>query len=126
MECQMERKIMPFSAFLLAREQMPQINLNQFKRVLKKHSVKFESFIEEVSIFKPTQYDYDLYKAKNISMSWRKDPTLVKKAFIFVSSDGFVLDGHHRYYAAINSNTPIKVYQADLPINKLLKLFMDE
>lgn len=122
----MERKIMPFSAFLLAREQMPQINLDQFKQVLKKHNVKFESFVEDVSIFKPTQYDYDLYKAKNITMGWRKNPATIKDTFIFVSSDGFVLDGHHRYYAALNSNTPIKVYQAHLTINKLLKLFMEE
>lgn len=123
----MERTILPFSAFLISRSQMPQVDSTKLKDILKSNKIDHEILSKcNVESFKPTQYEYDKYKVNLIKMEWRKDSNAINKTKpIIVSEDGFVLDGHHRYFAALQSNTPIDVLIVFLPINKLLKLVQD-
>ena len=114
--------------FLLSRNQMPQIkNTDHFVNFIERQNICVSREEEcDVSSLRPTQFEYDKYKVYNIKMDWRKDPeSILSTAPIIVSQDGFVLDGHHRYFAARQSDTHIPCIIVHLDINKLLRLSMD-
>lgn len=113
----------PFSAFLVARVSMPQINnVNDFTNFLDQLGVDVVSGLQSVSHLHPTQTDYDQEKVDRIVSHMHTDNDLTP---IIISNDGFVADGHHRYYAAKQSELEINVLVVSLPINKLLKLMYD-
>jgi len=122
-----KEKIVPFSAFVLPRSQMPQIkNTDHFINYIEQLGINTTNFISSVTAINPTQFEYDKWKVNNIKMDWRKDPDSIQTSKpILISDDNFVLDGHHRYFAALQSNNEIPIIQIDLPINKLLKLTLD-
>jgi len=114
--------------FVLSRDQMPQIkNIDHFVNFIERQDIDVSREEEcDVSSLRPTQFEYDKYKVYNIKMDWRKDPGSVSNtAPIIASQDGFVLDGHHRYFAAHQSGTYIPCITVHLDINKLLRLSMD-
>lgn len=117
-----ERTIISFSAFLLSRSQMPQVKWNTLKLLLDKASIEHEKYLSKATSFKPTQYEFDQTKVDSIKANWQSNN---KKAYIIVSSDGYILDGHHRYFAALQLRTAINIIQIDLTINKLLKFVQD-
>lgn len=103
--------------FNITRSQMPQIKNEDFKKWLesKGHEV---SLVDDVDInfVKPLQQDYDIAKVK--SMSLNLEP-------VFIASDGYILDGHHRYFKKklFSNRRTISCYQTpNLTINKLLSL----
>jgi hypothetical protein len=101
------------------RSQMPQIdNHESFIQFLtqKGYEVSLVDDVELSSI-KPTQHDIDLEK---VAQNDSEKP-------IFISSDNFILDGHHRYFHKKNftDKYSIQAYQANTTINKLLKLAYD-
>lgn len=102
--------------FNIARSEMPQLN----------DHIKFLSYIDSIGdiyyaygecaldSIKPTQIDID--KTKVDAMELTEKP-------IIISSDFFILDGHHRYYKHLFEMEPfINTIQVDLSINKLLAL----
>ncbi len=73
--------------------------------------------------YSPTQFEYDEDKVRRIITDWEYDQDTIEQTKpIIVSEDNFVLDGHHRYFAAKQSRTAVPVVKVYLPINKLLKL----
>ena len=114
----LKEELVPFSAFLIARMSMPQIkDVADFKSYLDNIGIDTEDMYGTVEVFKPTQFDYDQNKVDRIISSDMKNHKP-----IIVSQDYFVLDGHHRYYAALQSESPINILYVNLPINKLLKM----
>lgn len=122
-----KEKIIPFSAYVLPRSQMPQIkNIDHFTNYLNQLGINFDKTSGTVTSFKPTQFEYDKWKVNNIKMDWRKEPdSILNSKPILVSNDDFILDGHHRYFAALQSSKTIPIIQIDLPINKLFKLTLE-
>jgi len=115
------------SGFGLPRSQMPQVkDLNHFVNYLEQLGISYIESTGDLSAFKPTQAEFNKWKVNNIKMDWRKKPESVSTTkSVLVSEDGFVLDGHHRYFAAIQANEDINYIKVDLPINKLFKLVQD-
>ena len=113
----------PFSAFLLSRVSMPQINnVNDFLNFLDHLGVDAVKGPQHVDELNPTQTDFDQQKVDRIISELGTGNDMSP---ILISNDGFVADGHHRYYAAKQSETPINVVTVSLPINKLLKIMYD-
>lgn len=111
-----------YSAFALPRTQMPQINnMDHFINFIERLKISYSKTHGYVDHLKPTQYGYDEVKVAKLA----SELTNSSKPIV-VSSDGFILDGHHRYFAAI-SDDGMKLNQiiVELPLNKLLKLAMD-
>lgn len=123
----LKEKIIPFSAYSLPRSQMPQIkNIEHFVNYAEHLGIEVETIISTVQNYNPTQFEYDKWKVNNIKMDWRKDPESISSTKpILVSNDNFVLDGHHRYFAAAQTDVSIPVVKLYLPINKLLKLALE-
>lgn len=105
--------------FNIFRNQMPQLNdLEAFKSLLDTHGLKYTETPINPSELKPTQKDIDVGKVMNI--------TDYSKPIIVSGVDFYILDGHHRFYAAIYDKAPlINVIQVDAPINVLLHITKD-
>lgn len=108
-----------FVGFNVARANMPQLKVDEFLKFLQKLDIVYNLYTGNVFKFNPTQKDFDQDKVNQI-VSTNSD--LTKLTPILVSEDGFILDGHHRYFASIQTGLPIQYIVIDLPINKLLKL----
>jgi hypothetical protein len=101
------------------RAEMPQIKaehrgaLTQF---MKGRGITHEQQTVPATELKPTQAEFS--------------PGKVKKAMefdggnrsILVSSDGYVLDGHHQWLAAREKGEPVEVIRLDAPIDELIPL----
>lgn len=103
----------------IPRAEMPQIKgehrgaLIQFldgRGITHKTIEKFPS--EEL---KPTQAEFSMDKAR----SWGQTKPDTDRS-VLISSDGYVLDGHHQWVAARAAGEPIKAIQFSAPIRTLL------
>jgi len=109
--------------FMIARINMPQIDdVSKFTEWLTESmGVGSSPYMRLVDYFKPLQAEgFNEDKIRNICMGMRKDPDSMKP--IIVSEDGYVVDGHHRYFAAIREQVKIPYIVIDTTANKLLKL----
>ena len=100
--------------FNIARSEMPQLNdIDAFIDHIERSGVIALNIELRVDSLKPTQIEYDQSKVDSMI---GKD-----LGRIVVSNDLFVLDGHHRYFAAAQSGVKtIKAVLVDTTINKLL------
>lgn len=107
----------------IERHNMPQIEAKnvpiflewlmiQTSKPWKKEAVRVGSLL-------PTQKEYNPEKVKNMMNA--PDEVLTKP--IIVSSDNYILDGHHRYSAMLEKNPFInfEIFRVDLDIKELLE-----
>jgi|AntDeeMinimDraft_5_1070356.scaffolds.fasta_scaffold26318_2 hypothetical protein len=110
-----------FSGFLISRDNMPQIkNVKDYVNFIERQGIRVDSGNMMVYMFRPTQINFEQEKVDRIKADVGDDTSTMTP--IVVSEDGFVLDGHHRYFAARQMDISIPVITVNLPINKLLKL----
>jgi hypothetical protein len=108
-------------AFCVGRQSMPQIEDNiKFVDFLKQHRFYVSYDVIDASLIKPTQVDFDQDKVDNII-----DGGQFNSNKVIVSSDGYLLDGHHRYLAALQTGSSIGIIRVDTTINTLLKVAID-
>ena len=104
----------------IPRANMPQVAIRLRPAMLAFMESKGISYEREdiaADEIKPTQAEYSLVKAeraRNIADD-RSD-----KSAVLVSSDGYVLDGHHRWVAKAQEKQPVNVIRFDAPIDRLL------
>lgn len=102
----------------IPRSEMPQIRIAarpQFVAAMEQYGV--ERGVVQADSLKPTQLDFDTDKtdrAKGLTDD-RSD-----KSAVIVSSDGYVLDGHHRWMAKSAAGQDINVIRVNLPIRQLI------
>lgn len=105
------------SAFPISRADMPQ--LDDIEKFLKwaeaKYDIQYELADTQVHDIKPTQSEYDEYKVARMG---------VPDSPILISSDYFIVDGHHRFFAVTSNSTKwdIQAYRIDAIINRALAL----
>lgn len=120
-----ENTVIVPGAYMVPRSQMPQIlDQEDFKSWLKMSGYSFVEDKEFVDKMKPLQSFVDRSKVKKFTTSQ------IYKYPIIISQDNFILDGHHRYYAALEAKIrDLKVIKVKLNINELFKLtqvYLDE
>lgn len=111
------------SGFNLPRSQMPQIkDIDNFLSFISSfgHS-SFDGF-GQVDQFKPTQTNYDQSKVDRIIKDWKSQLEASRAKPIIVSYDGFVVDGHHRYLAALQTGYEIQYRELSTNVADSLKL----
>jgi ParB-like chromosome segregation protein Spo0J len=108
---------------------MPQINdTDIFQQELTKNKIDYHiEVINDLSTIRPTQVNYDETKVKDMIDSFKTDSDRVADSLPIVISrskdqSDFVLDGHHRYYAALQAGKSINALVVDMPINKLMAM----
>lgn len=112
-----ETVIIP-GAYMVPRSQMPQINDRpDFLNYLRQAHVSFLKQEVSVDSLKPLQSFVDRTKVKKFTIKH------IYKVPIIISKDNYILDGHHRYFAALeNKLTSLNVIRVQLNINELFQL----
>lgn len=103
----------------IPREQMPQVKAEHrgaLVRFLNARGVQHEAQEVPAVDLKPTQAEFSPGKVKQAAEFSGGDRA------ILVSSDGYVLDGHHQWLAKREAGESVKVLRLNAPINDLLRL----
>jgi len=101
---------------------MPQIeDVSKFTRHLSKAGISWVRMKADPAHMKPIQTDYDQNKVDAIIKSINTNDTKP----VIISSDMFVIDGHHRYMAHKQTSTMLPSVQVSIPVNQLLRVIAD-
>lgn len=115
----------PVGNFGIPRSSMPQIDVDlipSFMEFLEDNEVDVEFDRVPANMLSLTQSEFNKGKVLKLMRAIRRDDEKVKR--IFISSDGYVVDGSHRFIAALNIHrrTPVSVTRINMPIMDILKL----
>lgn len=109
----------------IPREELPQIkNIKDFKDFLAKNKeITYVEVYAPANKLRPIQEEYDPKKVKEF-VKWQKENSPKDSKPIVISSDFYIVDGHHRWLASmqINPSKPTKVLKLNLSLKKVLKL----
>lgn len=100
------------------RDQMPQIKAEHrgaMVNFLNARGIAHEEQDVPASSLKPTQAEFSNFKVKQATEYTGGDRA------ILTSSDGYVLDGHHQWMAALAKGENVRTIKLDAPIAELLK-----
>lgn len=103
----------------IPREQLPQIQAEHrgaLVNFLAARGITHETAEVPADSLKPTQGEFSPRKVQQAREYQGGDRS------ILVSSDGYVLDGHHQWLARLDNGEPVKVIRLDAPIQDLLRL----
>lgn len=106
----------------IPRAQMPQVDAahrGALVNYLKGQGIASEQAEVPANSLKPTQAEFSEAKVRKASKRTGGDRA------ILVSSDGYVVDGHHQWLAKRQDGQPVKVLQLQAPISQLLPLVGD-
>lgn len=113
----------PGSAINIARNIMPQISSDKvaaFTTFAKIEGVSCEKKLIAASELKPSQGEFNLEKVRQLMDTDLQSINIP----VIVSSDYYLMDGHHRWLAALNKdeNFKLQAYVFDAEVNDLLAL----
>lgn len=103
----------------IPRRQMPQIRSDDypdFLRYLKDNGADIETDRVPAASLKPIQKDFsDAGVLKALQLRDREKD-------VIASSDNYIIDGHHRWLAAVNTKNTIPIIRINVPVQRLLEL----
>ena len=110
-----EPNLEPIVEKFFARKDMPQIDAAGLLADLKAAEKKYEELDIAAKDLQPSQKEFNLEKVKSIAEegTWKKKP-------IISTNDGFVVDGHHRWKAALEKESEVKSIRVDMGLKELL------
>lgn len=102
---------------------MPQIKsfrIKDFERYLEENGYKIREEKVEAKKLKLTQADINMNKV--IGMAHNIDR--IEKKYVIASSDGYILDGHHRIFAQqiVRPKEKVSIHRVNVKIKELLNL----
>lgn len=104
----------------IPRAEMPQVAVRlrpAMLAFLESHGINHIREDVAADQLKPTQAEYSTVKAARAG-ALAEDRT--DASAVLLSSDGYVLDGHHRWIAKAQQHQPINVIRFDAPIDRLI------
>ena len=116
-----EPDLEPIVEKFFARKDMPQIDTAGLLADLKAAEKKYEELDIAAKDLQPSQKEFNLEKVKRIAEegTWKKKP-------IISTNDGFVVDGHHRWKAALEKESEVKSIRVDMGLKELLKFVKEK
>lgn len=109
----------------IPRDRMPQVKSKDYDELitfLKKRKIRMAKKKIKANQLKATQSNFNKDK---IVQAVDKYKTLATAKPIIVSSDGYVIDGHHRWLGAVNVGGDISIMQASVKAKELLDAIND-
>ena len=106
----------------IKRNEMPQVatkDYPEFMDYLKDNGAEFKKETVPAKSLKAVQGEFS---DQGVEKALRKRK--LKKASI-VSSDNYIIDGHHRWVAALNTGQDVDIIRVNMPAKELLKLVKD-
>lgn len=127
--------LVPTGNLGISRSQMPQIkDFARFKKFLNDRGIKVGKTRKRIGDLKMTQNEINKDKVFKLMLQYRKDNKRTRGGVDFpgnppvISSDGYVLDGTHRFVAMFNINK--HAYHnftiVDMPIRELYELIRND
>ncbi|MGB0717154.1 MAG: hypothetical protein ACPGXK_14845, partial [Phycisphaerae bacterium] len=109
----------------IPRHDMPQIvreHQDEFLRSLAQQGVTAQEVSRPVSELRGTQKEINPDKVAGMSERIAAEGDLKSAPPVLASSDGYILDGHHRWaaYRNVDPNKEMDLLEVDMPIDKLL------
>lgn len=114
-------------SFGIPRSDMPQVNSKIQKSYLdwlaSEKSVRYRKATEKAANLKSTQSELDWEKVIDIANNTKTGANKDRFKPVIVSSDNYVLDGHHRWAGTymMDPEHRIDIWKVDLPIAKLIQ-----
>tara|TARA_B100000886_G_scaffold340286_1_gene308950 strand:+ start:1012 stop:4305 length:3294 start_codon:yes stop_codon:yes gene_type:complete len=109
----------------ISRSQMPQVEKQDYPELIqymKSNGAKFSKATVDAHALKPTQSEFsDVGVAKQLLKDLEGKPTKP----VLISSDNWIVDGHHRWLVSKNTGSQVEVYRISLPVQHLLKLLKE-
>lgn len=105
----------------ISREKMPQVKSADYDELLdflKSKGIKLTKKTVKANTLKAIQKNFN--KDKIVGAVAKYD-TLSKAKPLIVSSDNFIIDGHHRWLGAHNVGGSVDIMQANVKVDELLK-----
>ena len=105
----------------IKRDKMPQVKSKDYDELIKhlnKNGVRVTKKSVKASTLKATQKDFNVDK---IVGAISKIKTIGTAKPLIVSSDNYIIDGHHRWLAAKNVGDSISIMQSNVKVKELLK-----
>lgn len=102
----------------IPRALMPQVKVTERPALiafLKSRGIEHERAAVPASDLKPTQAEFSPKKVRG----WMESDTKGDRS-VLVSSDGYVLDGHHQWMGSVAANDQAQVIRFNAPIKELL------
>lgn len=119
---QLRDTIVPKKSLGISRELMPQIaseNRDDFFRFVLGNGRKISKEIVHTTSLIPSQSEFS--RSKILSMIKSRN-ALALDLPIIISSDNYILDGHHRFLAKLHFNMKIAAFKIDMPILELIAM----
>ena len=109
----------------ITRDKMPQVkqdDYQEYKTYLKDNGVTLRPEVVDAKSLKPMQKEFsDQGVAKQLNRNKEKGEGMNPKPLL-ASSDGYIIDGHHRWLAAVNSGFKVNILRANVDAQELLSL----
>ena len=106
----------------MMRADMPKLSdLAVFVSDLAKNGIGTDVRMIDPKSLKPGQQDFNMDKVREFQKT--TNPTLDLP--IVISRDDYVVDGHHRWIAAVQNNVPILAHNVDMDFYDIIK-FLNE
>ena len=109
----------------ITRDKMPQVkqdDYQEYKDYLKDNGVTLKPEVINAKDLKPMQSEFsDQGVEKQLRRNKEKGEGMNPKPLL-ASSDGFIIDGHHRWLAAKNSGFKVNILRANVDAQELLSL----
>lgn len=122
------KKPHPSNTLGIKRADMPQVHRDHYPELidyLAAHGNRFSNGQIEAVKLKAVQSEFsDKGVRKMMSTGGRPSDSTDPKPLI-VSSDNYIVDGHHRWLAAYNLGQKVPIMRSSLPIKKLFQLVKD-
>lgn len=109
----------------IKRGNMPQVKTADYDELiafLKKKDIRLSLKSVKANTLKATQSNFNKDKIVDAAANYS---TLHKAKPIIVSSDNYIIDGHHRWLGAYNVKGDIKIYKANVDVDELLQAVRD-
>lgn len=109
----------------IPRKKMPQIATHHYPELiqyLKQHGGDFVQRTVSAKTLKPIQSEFSDEGVRKMMRNKDKKSGTTRDKPLIVSSDNYIIDGHHRWLAAWNLDEQIPIMQIDLPVKRLFKL----
>ena len=100
--------------------------MNDFKKYLEDVNVEWEDTNETVEELEPIQAEINITKIEWM-MQNKSEEDLGGSKPVIISSDGYLIDGHHRWFSLreMNPSAEMSVVLVDKPVSELLDIMRD-
>jgi ribosomal protein S18 acetylase RimI-like enzyme len=122
------KKPHPKDTLGVKRHEMPQVHSSHYPELLKylaSHGGKFKTYEVSANALKSVQGEFSDAGVERMIQQKKDGAGSNHRKPIIISSDNYIIDGHHRWLAAWNQDLPVLAMQVSLPVKQLLKLVKD-